>query len=254
MRSANSARAAPHERLELLVEQSIKTARTARKNRASLAGMNFYADKLAHLRTDAAVTFQELGDPSIGDVSAMAEMLEIVFAASTELTRRVAVSRELVHELRTRKWQSGLQVMTDDVFPLSLLVKTRRGYLIAVGRQMNGCFVSAWYDACAVMMRRLLETVIIEAFETHKLDSKIKNNQGDFIQLTDLVNAAISETAWNLSRNAKKALPLLRDVGHISAHSRRFTAQKNDIEKLVPHCRIALEEFLHLAGLLDGSS
>lgn len=119
---------------------------------------------------------------------------------------------------------------------------------------MNGCFASAWYDACAVMMRRLLETVIIEAFEAYKLDSVIKNSQGDFIQLTDLVNAAISERTWNLSRNAKKALPQLRDVGHISAHSRRFTAQKNDIEKVLPHCRIALEEFLHLPGLLDGSS
>jgi hypothetical protein len=184
----------------------------------------------------------------------MAEMLEIVFAPGTELKRRVAVSRELMHELRTTKWQSAPKTTTDDVFPLSLLVKTRRGYLVSVGRQMNGCFVSAWYDACAVMMRRLVETVIIEAFEAHKLDSKIKNSQGDFVQLTDLVNAAISETAWNLSRNAKKALPQLRDVGHISAHSRRFTAQKNDIEKLVPHCRVAVEEFLHLAGLLDGSS
>jgi hypothetical protein len=254
MHSSGPPSAAPHERLESLVEQSIKVARTARKNRASLAGMNFYADKLAHLRTDATVTFRELGDPSVGDVSAMAEMLEAVLGSGTEFKRRVAVSRELVHELRTTKWQNAPTGGTDDVFPLSLLVKTRRGYLIAVGRQMNGCFASAWYDACAVMMRRLLETVIIEAFEAHKIDSKIKNSQGDFIQLTDLVNAATSETAWNLSRNAKKALPQLRDVGHISAHSRRFTAQKADIEKVVPHCRIALEEFLHLAGLLDASS
>lgn len=104
------------------------------------------------------------------------------------------------------------------------------------------------------MMRRLLETVMIEAFEAHKLDSKIKNAQGEFIQLSDLISAAISETAWNLSRNAKKALPQLRDVGHISAHSRRFTAQKPDIERIMPQCRVALEEFLHLAGLLDGSS
>jgi hypothetical protein len=63
-----------------------------------------------------------------------------------------------------------------------------------------------------------------------------------------------SATAWNLSRNTKKALPQLRDVGHIAAHSRRFTAQKSDIENVQPQCRAAVEEFLHLAGLPDGSA
>lgn len=75
MPPSNSVSVAPHERIELLVEQSIKLARTARKNRSSLSGMNFYADKLARIRTDATVAFQQLRDPSVGDISAMAEMI-----------------------------------------------------------------------------------------------------------------------------------------------------------------------------------
>jgi hypothetical protein len=115
---------------------------------------------------------------------------------------------------------------------------------------MNGCFTSAWYDACAVMMRRLLETTIIEAFEANKLDAKVKNAQGEFFQLTDLISAALAEPTWNLTRNTKQALPRLRDVGHISAHSRRYTAQLSDITKVSDSARIAIEEFLHLAALL----
>jgi hypothetical protein len=65
---------------------------------------------------------------------------------------------------------------------------------------MNGCFESAWYDACAVMMRRLLETVIIEAFEAKKIDEKIKNAQGEFLQLTDSVKAALSAASLSESR------------------------------------------------------
>jgi hypothetical protein len=41
---------------------------------------------------------------------------------------------------------------------------------------MNGAYSAGWYDACAVMMRRLLETVIIEAFEQNGLDQKIKDS------------------------------------------------------------------------------
>jgi hypothetical protein len=236
-----------------LVEDAVGVARKARKHRAPLAGLNFYADKLARIRTDAVVCFQELQDPSVGDISVMAEMVQGVFAAETEYRRRVELSRNLVHELKTKKWQQDANSIPRDdegLFPLSLIVKTRRGYLTTVCRQMNGCFSSGWYDAAAVMMRRLLETSIIEAFEANKLDGKIKNKQGDFFQLSDLIGAALSETAWNLSRNTKKALPNLRDVGHISAHSRRYTAQKPDILKISQDCRIAIEEFLHLAGLL----
>jgi hypothetical protein len=182
----------------------------------------------------------------------MAEMVQLVFAADTDYRRRTELSRNLTHELRTKKWrsvpvQSGEE---EGLFPLSLIAKTRRGYLLSVCRQMNGCFTSGWFDAAAVMMRRLLETSIIEAFEAHNLEGKIKNTQGDFFQLSDLIGAALSETLWNLSRNTKKALPNLRDVGHISAHSRRYTAQKPDIVRISQDARLAIEEFLHLAGLI----
>ena len=243
----------PDIQLERLVEKAIDVARKARRHRAPLSGLNFYADKLAKLRTDAVVCFQQLNDPSVGDISAMAEMVEVVFAANTDYKRRVELSRNLIHELRTKKWRSsqpGSLLEEEGLFPLSLIAKTRRGYLNAVCRQMNGSFSSGWYDAAAVMMRRLLETSVIEAFEARHLDGKIKNAQGDFFQLSDLVGAALSETAWSLSRNTKKALPNLRDVGHISAHSRRYTAQRSDILKISQDCRIAIEEFLHLAGLL----
>jgi hypothetical protein len=176
----------------------------------------------------------------------------LTFAADTDIKKRVAAARELAHELQTRKWKSTpVENIADNVFPLSLLTKTNRGYLITIGRQMNGCYELGWYDACAVMMRRLLETAIIEAFEVKKLDGKIKNSQGDFFQLTELIATALSETAWNLSRNTKRSLPQLRDIGHKSAHSRRFTAQKSDVEKVQADFRVALEEFLHLAGLIQ---
>jgi hypothetical protein len=251
MRRKTEAARTPVQRLQQIVDGAIDVARTARKNHASLNGMNFYADKLAKLRTDATIAFGELGEPSVGDISAVAEMIQLTFAPDTDIKKRVSVARELTHELQTTKWKtSTIEAVGDNLFPLSLLSKTRRAYLIAIGRQMNGCFESGWYDGCAVMMRRLLETAIIEAFEAKKIDHKIKNPQDEFFQLTALIAAALSEQSWNLSRNTKEALPRLRDIGHKSAHSRRFTAQKSDIDRVQPDCRVALEEFLHLADLL----
>ena len=114
---------------------------------------------------------------------------------------------------------------------------------------MNGCFAQGWYDACAVMMRRLIEIAIIEAFEHMGLTTKIQDRNGDYLQLSDLITKALGEPAIRLSRNAKKYLPQLRDVGHMSAHGRTFHARREDVERVQLGCRVVVEEFLHHAGL-----
>jgi hypothetical protein len=99
-------------------------------------------------------------------------------------------------------------------------------------------------------MRRLLESVIIEAFEARKIDSKIKDGKGDFVQLTALIKAALSETSWNLPRNVKNRIELLRDLGHASAHNRYYLAKQPYIDEQKTAYRETIEAFLHIANLL----
>lgn len=243
----------PQGRLERLVSEAMVLVKKARKQRKSLKGDNFYANKLAQLRADAVNAFRDLSRHSVGDVAAMAEMVEGAFSPETAVKERMSTGRELVFSLKT-DWPHGgtNKSLKEDagLFPLNLLTQTGRGYLVTVGRQMNGCFSIGWHDACAVMMRRLLEATIIEAFEAQNLEAVIKDSNGDFLQLTPLVKAALTQSSWNLSKNTKKYLPKLRDLGHRSAHGRYFTAQKSDIEKVEGGFRIVVEEFLRLAGLL----
>ncbi len=129
------------------------------------------------------------------------------------------------------------------------LVRNTRGYLERIVHQINGAYEHGWYDASAVMIRRLIETLIIESFEKYGIASKIQNSNGDFFYLRDLISAMLSEKSWNLSRNAKTALPKLKDVGDLSAHSRRFIAQRQDIDKLTGDLRIVVQELVTLANL-----
>lgn len=129
------------------------------------------------------------------------------------------------------------------------LVRNTRGYLERLVHQINGSYSGGWYDASAVMIRRLVETLIIEVFEKHGIASKVQNSTGDFLYLRDLIAALIAEKTWNLSRNAKGALPRLKDVGDMSAHSRRFIAQRQDIDRLVGDLRVVVQELVALAHL-----
>jgi hypothetical protein len=144
--------------------------------------------------------------------------------------------------------EEGLLSATQPVILMSL-VRGTRGYIERIANQINGTYASGWYDSCAVMIRRLVETLIIEAFEHHKIVSKIQNSNGDFLYLRDLVDATLKETTWNLGRNAKQALPKLKDVGDKSAHSRRFLAQRGDIQPILADIRVVVQELLFVAEL-----
>src|ERR1019366_4383220 len=179
---------------------------------------NYYGNRLATLRADATNCFRDLAAQSAGDTTAMAELLQSVFEPTTPTSARVQAVRELVFSLRTT-WKQPSTALpsqkTVGLFPLTLLTQAKRGYLVTVGTQMNGCFESGWYDACAVMMRRLVEISIIEAFEHKGIAQKIKSADDNIRRLSDLVTIGMNEPMLSLSRNVKKYLPQLRDVGHM---------------------------------------
>lgn len=136
-------------------------------------------------------------------------------------------------------------IPTNNYFPLELFDNTR-DYLKSISQQAASCYDQGLYDACSVMTRKLLEVLIIEAFERHHISEKVKNSSGNFYYLNDLIEIFKVEITWNIGRNAKSSLPNLKKMGDMSAHNRRYIARKSDLDKLKDDLRIVLEELLHI--------
>jgi len=163
----------------------------------------------------------------------------------------IVVTAKAIHAdlaAQTGPPEEGVRSQTQTVILMSLVHGTR-GYVERVSNQINGAYENGWYDACAVMLRRLVETLIIEAFEHHNIAAKIQNANGDFLYLRELIDKTLAEKAWNLGRNAKLALPRLKDIGDKSAHSRRYVAQRGDIQPLLSDIRTVVQELLFIAAL-----
>lgn len=177
-------------------------------------------------------------------------MLERII--SLDVASRAAV--ELVKKLKADAPKNyvppseGTRAATQRILPLGLTRGTR-GYIERVANQINGCYETGWFDGCAVMMRRMLETLIIECFEKHGIADKIKDAKGNYFFLRDLIDRTVAETSWTLGRNAKSALPGLKDIGDKSAHSRRYNAHREDIDKLSTDFRDVCQELLVISGL-----
>ena len=148
------------------------------------------------------------------------------------------------HELQLPPEQ-GTVSPTQRVLPFSV-VRGTRSYLETLTHQLNGSYEHGWYDACAVMMRRLLESLIIEVFEERQMASKIQTASGDFLPLERLIGKVVGEPAWNLSRVTKRALSDVKGLGDNSAHVRRFIAHRRDIDNLKTGFRAAVQELVAL--------
>lgn len=142
----------------------------------------------------------------------------------------------------------GTRPNTQQVLPHTIVSGTR-GYIEKIVFQVNGCYETGWFDGCAVMMRRLLEVLIIECFEANDIALKIQNEAGDYFLLDRLVQEVLNEPTWNLGRETKRVLPNLKDAGNRSAHGRRYTAHREDIDRLIVDFRIACQELLYLSEL-----
>lgn len=138
---------------------------------------------------------------------------------------------------------------TDSVLPRQLFENTR-GYIEKVVRQINGSYDAELYDCCAVMCRRLLETLIIEVYEHAGRATDIKTSNAHFFMFADLLRTIKGDTAFNISRNGLKGLEDFKALGDLSAHNRRFNAQKADIDNIRGGMRVAAEELLHLSSLI----
>ena len=93
-------------------------------------------------------------------------------------------------------------------------------------------------------MRKLVETLIIECFERYGIDLEIKDPNGVFFYLSDLIPKYLASSKWNASRNISTSLTSVKKYGDLSAHNRRFLAKKGDIDSFKFELRQALQEII----------
>ncbi len=134
---------------------------------------------------------------------------------------------------------------SDNLFPKDILDGCR-SYIIDISNQAIVCFDKGLYDACSVMLRKLIEVLIIETFERYNIADKIKNDRGDFFYLSDLITCLLNEKKWNIGRNAKEGFSKIKKIGDMSAHNRRFFSKKPDIDDIRESIRICVQELVVL--------
>lgn len=132
--------------------------------------------------------------------------------------------------------------LTEPPFLPDDLIEDRHYVLKRVLWEVNRAYSTACYNSCAAMIRRLTETLIIEAYEHSQLRAVIVDGKGDYLPFKDLIGKATSQAEFKLTRETKRVLPELKFFGDLAAHNRLSLVRKPDLDRLHNATRCAIEE------------
>ncbi|MCL2143663.1 MAG: hypothetical protein FWH44_05355 [Methanomassiliicoccaceae archaeon] len=122
----------------------------------------------------------------------------------------------------------------------------RRDGLDKMIKQINSSYRDGSFDACALVMRRLLEAVIILAFQSNGIEDEIRD--GGHLRYEDIVRKAAESGVLALS---KKGIDIaaVSKIGDYSGKGATYTFGANDINAVRVGYRNAMEALYDLAKL-----
>ena len=159
-----------------------------------------------------------------------------------DLRRITDLDTEYMHVLGLRR-----VAVTGAVLPTATAAQTR-AYLEQLVYQINGAYESGFYDACAVLCRRLMESLIIEVYISQKRQHEIQHN-GVFMYLDSLIKHITNDKSVVLGRNTPRTIADVKQTGDTAAHDRVYITRQEDIDDLKARYRRMINDLLVVSGI-----
>lgn len=150
-----------------------------------------------------------------------------------------------------QKYSSILEMKQIDTTPSVIpdsFVQGTKPHLEQLVRQINGAYNSTFWDASAVLIRRLLESLIIEVFIHKKLVHEIRVNNA-FLMLDKLITKIVNHQQIILGRKTPGTMDDIKRMGDTAAHDRSYITPPEDIDEIKLELRHTIKELLTLADI-----
>jgi len=111
--------------------------------------------------------------------------------------------------------------------------------------QINGCWDRQWYEACALIIRRLLESLLIYLYDKRGWGAEIRDQDG-YMGLQKLVDKICGDGRIGLDKRCQQGLKHFKQFGDIAAHDFRVRIRKTDLEQKRGNLRLACEQLIFI--------
>jgi hypothetical protein len=139
-------------------------------------------------------------------------------------------------------------IKVTDAVLVSETVAGTRPYLEKLAHQINGAYEYEFFDACAVLCRRLMESLLIEVYLSKGRHHEIQQN-GVFVPLEKLIAHITADRSITLGRGTNKIMEDVKRAGDTAAHDRTYITQQVDIDDWKSKYRKLISELLSVSGV-----
>lgn len=147
-------------------------------------------------------------------------------------------------------WEDTVTVISDSEMIDEVKFCGKRQFLDKLIKQINSTYKNNCYDACAVLLRRVFEILLVLSYQHLGIDVEIKKPTGEYFMLEGIVSNAKNNRTLNIPVRIANGFDSIRQAGNFSAHNITYTASKKDIDDIKSNYRLMMEELYNKAGLL----
>lgn len=117
-------------------------------------------------------------------------------------------------------------------------------------KQINASYEKNLYDCTAVIMRRLLESLLVLCYQNAGIESEIMDKSSLYhITLDKMIKNAEQNKTLGFSANTRKEMALFKDLGNYSAHKIWYNCTQQDIKPHILKYRAIIEELMYKSGV-----
>jgi len=122
-------------------------------------------------------------------------------------------------------------------------------YITRLIPQVNGAYEREWYEAAAMVLRRIMETLIIELYTRRGWTQDVQDpTSNEFLMLKALIDQLNGDARLRVQRRTIDGLNRVKELGDTAAHDFRVRIRKSDLDRIQSVARLACERLVFTIG------
>lgn len=144
--------------------------------------------------------------------------------------------------------QPSASTTSDDVFLNPEIFDQQQDYIRRLVPQINGSYERQWFEACAMVVRRVVETLLITLYDKKGWRNELTDPNGDLFGLKKIIKVVSADTRLGLDKKTltglTEILTDLKNLGDTAAHDFRVKMRKQDLDAVRKPLRFTCERLV----------
>ena len=122
-------------------------------------------------------------------------------------------------------------------------------YIVRLVPQINGAYEHEWYEAAAMILRRLVETLIIELYSRRGWTIEVQDPATkEYLLLQALIDKINGDPRLHMQRRTIEGLKKVKELGDTAAHDFKIRIRKSDLDRIQSAVRLSIERLIFTIG------